>query len=76
MKKTPGDITVLHMCTKNNICYTAPEIRRVTAVIAIFHFGLFFALIQPQKSKFKNKNEKKSLEISSFYTCVPKIMIK
>ena len=59
MKKTPGDITVLHKCTKNNICYTAPEIRRVTAVIAIFHFGLFFTLIQPQKSKFKNKNEKK-----------------
>ena len=31
------------------ICYTAPEIWRVTDVIAIFHFGLFFALL-PQIS--------------------------
>ena len=27
------------------ICYTVPEIRWVTDVIAIFHFGLFFALL-------------------------------
>ena len=26
------------------ICYTVPEIRGVTSVIFIFHFGLFFAL--------------------------------
>ena len=27
------------------ICYTVPEIWRVTDVIVIFHFGLFFALL-------------------------------
>ena len=37
------------------ICYTVPEIRHVTDVIYIFHFGLFFAVLH--------------LEISSFYIC-------
>ena len=42
------------------IFHTVPEIWRVTDVIVIFHFGLFFAFLapkQPQKRKFK-KNEK------------------
>ena len=56
------------------ICNTVPEIWHITDVIVIFHFGLFFALLQPKKPKFQ-KNEK-HLEISSFYTCVPKIMIR
>ena len=41
------------------ICYTVPDIWRVTDVI-IFHFGLFFALLplqQPKKWKFQ-KSEK------------------
>ena len=29
------------------ICYTVPEIWRMTDVIFIFHFGLFFALLPP-----------------------------
>ena len=29
------------------ICYTVPEIWRMTDVIVIFHFGLFFALLPP-----------------------------
>ena len=29
------------------ICYTVPKIWRVTDVIVIFHFGLFFALLAP-----------------------------
>ena len=29
------------------IGYTVPEVWRVTDVIAIFHFGLFFALLPP-----------------------------
>ena len=59
------------------ICYTAPEIWRVTDVIVIFHFGLFFALLPPNspKMKIKKKNEKKLLEIS-FCRSVPKIMMK
>ena len=34
------------------IHYTVPEICWVTDLIAIFHFGLFFALLQPKKTKF------------------------
>ena len=42
------------------ICYTVPEIWRVTDVIVIFHFGLFFALYPLNSSKSQNfKNKKK-----------------
>ena len=50
----------------------------VTDVIIIFHFGLFFALLAPlttRKIKISIK-WKIFLEISLFYTCVPKIMIR
>ena len=54
------------------ICYTVPEIRPMTDVNFIFHFGLFFAhLMWKKKKKWKQLQE-----ISSFYTCVPKIMIR
>ena len=58
------------------ICYTVPEIRYVTDVICIFHSGLFlpFYPLTAQKFKIKKKIEKR-LEISSFSTCVTKIMI-
>ena len=39
------------------ICNTVPEIWRVIDVIAIFHFGLFFALSPPNRPK--NENFKK-----------------
>ena len=46
-------------------------------VIVIFHFGLFFTLLPLTDWKIKNSRKwKKGLEISSFYTIVPKIMIK
>ena len=62
------------------ICYTVPEIWCVTDVIVIFHFGLFFVLLpltarKMKISKKKKKKKKKTLEISSFYTSVPKLMI-
>ena len=41
--------------------------------IVIFHFGLFFALLQKNQNF---KKFKKRLEISLFYTCVPKITIR
>ena len=60
------------------ICYTVPEIWRVTDVIVIFHFGLFFASLpltwNVQKMNI-SKKWKNLLEISSFYTSVTKIMI-
>ena len=50
------------------ICYTVPEIWRVTGVIVIFHFGLFFALLpnnSPQNENLK-KNEKDALRYHHF----------
>ena len=56
------------------ICYTVPEIWRVTNVIVIFHFELFFAL--PEKSKLKkNKKNKTSGDIIILHS-VPQIMIR
>ena len=61
--------------------YNVPEIWHVseiycmTSVIAIFLFWLFFALLppwQPEKRKFEKMEKKNHLEISSFYTSVPK----
>ena len=46
------------------ICYTVPEIWCVMDVI-VFHFGQFFALFLPSFC----------LEISSFYTILPKIIV-
>ena len=58
MKETPGDIIILHKCTKFIIiCYTVPEIRCLMDVILIFYFGLFFALLPPNSPK--NQNFKK-----------------
>ena len=61
------------------ICFTVAEIRHVTDVIVIFHFGLFSALLTPPpsspKNKYFKKKRKKHPEISPFYTTVPKIMI-
>ena len=59
------------------ICNTVPEIRHMMDVTVIFHFGLFFALLPPNSPKNQNfkKIIKKKLEVSSFYTSVPKIMI-
>ena len=59
------------------ICHTVPEIWCVTNVIVIFRFGLFspFTPVTAQEIKIKKKERKKRLEIS-FYTSVPKIMIR
>ena len=56
------------------ICCTVPEIWCVTDVTVVFYFGLFYPSNSLKNQNFK-KNEKKSLEISSFYTCVPKMII-
>ena len=59
------------------IGYTVPEVWHVIDVIVVFHFGLFFAFYPSKSPKKKvSKKMKKHLEISSFYTGVPKIMIR
>ena len=46
--KEPGDVIILHKCTKNmGLWYTVLEIWRVTDVIVIFQFGLFFPFLLP-----------------------------
>ena len=58
-KYLPGDIIILHKCTKNHIIwYTVPDRRdRLFLIdvldahdrrtIVVFHFELFFALLLP-----------------------------
>ena len=55
------------------ICCTVPEIWHMTDVIFIFYFELFFDLLYSKNQNFQKR--KKRLEIPSFCTCIPKIMI-
>ena len=58
------------------ICYTVPDMAH-NKCNCFFHFGLFFCpftSLTAQKIKIFKK-WKNPLEISSFYTCVPKIII-
>ena len=60
------------------ICYTVPERWHVTHVIFFFPVRAIFYPFSPltvQKMKI-SKKWKKCLEKSSFYTCIPKIMIR
>ena len=60
------------------LCYNVHEIWYMIDEIFIVHFGLFFALLhpcEPEKLKLNNNEQKKHLDISSFYTYVPKITI-
>ena len=73
------DIISLHKCTKIMIiCCTVPEIWQVTNVI-IFYLGLLFVLLPPpltvEKIKIYEK-WKSCQEISQFYRCVSKIIIR
>ena len=70
MKKVSGDNIILLQCTKNHY-HTIPEIWHVTDLI--FFIFCPFTPLKAQKIKIKKKKMKK--KISSFYTCVPKIMI-
>ena len=83
MKKTPGNIISLHKCTKNHdhtlSCSWDMACGRCNCY---FSFWAILCLFTPspsqqlKKSKLKKKKRKKHLEISSFYICVPKIMIR
>ena len=59
------------------ICYTVAEIWDMTDVIFIFHFGLFLPFYAPTAQKIMIKKKRKNcLGISSFYSSVPKTMIR
>ena len=78
MKKTPEDIIILQMCTINgsHICMV-PDIWSATDRIFLSFWTIFLFPFTPSNNP-KNQNLKnwnKQLEISSFYTGVPKIMI-
>ena len=52
-----------------------PEIWSLTDRI-FCHFGLFFAFLPPNNLENQNFEKKKSMELSSFHTFVPKIVIR
>ena len=65
-KKTPEISSFYTIVPKIMIiCYNVPEIRCVTHVVVIFHFGLFFALLPltAQKIKISKKMKKTSEDI-------------
>ena len=71
------DIAPFYTCVpKTTIIWgTFPQIRNETNFFVIL--GHFLPFEPPNSSKNENfKKIKKHLEISSFYTCVPKIMIR
>ena len=59
MKKSPGDIIILHKCTKNHdhMIYCSRDMALEGYIIVIFHFGLLFAFLPPRLPK-KQKSEK------------------
>ena len=80
-QKNPGDIIILHMCTKNYYqmmhSYSSSDMvcDRCNWYFSLWAIVCPFTPLTAQKIK-SLKKQKKYLEISSFYTCVPKIMIR
>ena len=74
MEKTPGDIIILHKCTKNDdhVLHCSWDMTHDGCKF-YFSFRIIFCPFA-QKIKILQK-WKKTLEISSLYTCAPKIMI-
>ena len=75
LKKIPRDIIILHKCTinDNHIIYGSWDINYNRQI-----FLSFLSFTSPPPNNPKNENTqkwKKCLEISSFYTSVPQIMI-
>ena len=78
LKKTPGDIIILHKCTKNHdhMLYCSLNITRNGCnYFSLWAIFCPFPSLKARKIKILKK-WKKCMEISSFYINVPKIMIK
>ena len=77
MKKTPGDIIMLHKCTKahHHMLYCSWDLV-CDRCNCYFSFWVIFCPFTPPSCLKNNfKKWKKCLEISPFYISVPKIMI-
>ena len=77
LKKALGGIIILHKCTKNHDYRLCCSWNMVCARCNYFSFWAIFYLFNPPTARKMKiiKKLKKYLEISSFYTNVPKIMI-
>ena len=79
MNKMPGDIIILHKCTKNHdyLLYCSWDMGRDRCNCSFSFWAIFcpFTPLTAQKMNIPKKFKKKHLEISSFYTIVPKIMM-
>ena len=75
-KKKTANITILHKCTKNHdhTLYCSWDMAH-EGCNCYFSFWTIFCPFTGRKMKI-SKEWKKYLDISSFYTCVPKIMIR
>ena len=73
LRNPPGDIIILHLCTKNldDMIYSSSDAERDK--LKLVFLGHFFPFILFKLPKIKIlKIRKKLLGISSFYTCLPK----
>ena len=80
MKKTIGDIIILHIYTKNNDHMLQCSLDTMCEGCNSFFLilGYFCPFTSPPPNNPKNQNfskMKKTLEISTFYTYVSKMMI-
>ena len=79
MKKTPGDIILLHRCPNNHdhMLYCSWDMAHEECNCYFSFWAIFCSFTPLTALKIKiSKKSKKDLEISSFYICVPKIMIR
>ena len=80
-KKTPRDIIILHMCTKNHdlMLYCSWGMVRDGCNYFFSFWTFFLPFYPPPPTPYPppkiSKKWNKCLEMSSFYTSVPKIMI-
>ena len=80
MKTGPGNIIILHKCTKTHDHMLQCSYDMVRDRYNYFSFWAIFCPFTHLTAQKKNQNfkkiKKKHLETSSFYMCVPKIMFR
>ena len=76
-KKTPGHIILLHMCATNqdHMMFGSSWYMKFNKQNFFVILGIFLPFYSPNTLKMNISKMRKALEISSFYTGVPKTMI-